>query len=151
MEGKPAYVEHLYIEPTEESHSEMYLKAIYLLRESGESPAKVTSIARLLKISAPSAVEMLRKLGRAGFIGYSRRGATLNKKGNNAARTIVRNMRLVETLMAAKLGIPVDQRIACGMEHIMTDQFSETLCALLRHPKTCPHGFSIPGGRCCRK
>lgn len=148
--GKPAYVEHLYIEPTETAHSEMYLKAIHLLKESNESPAKITSIAKLLNISPPSVVEMLRRLNKLGLVKYSRRGTILTRKGADIGKKIVRNTRLVESLMAMKFKIPVNERIACGMEHLMTEEFSIALCTLLKHPKRCPHGFEIPVGKCCK-
>lgn len=146
----PAYVEHLFIEPVETEHSEMYIKAIYLLKESNEVPAKVKSIAKLLNISAPSVVEMLKRLSALGFVKYSRKGALLSKRGLDVGRRIIRNYRLVEALMAIKFKIPVDERIACGIEHLMTEKFSEALCTLIKHPKKCPHGFDIPAGNCCR-
>ena len=148
--SKPAYVEHLFIEPVETEHSEMYIKAIYLLKESDEIPAKVKSIAKLLNVSAPSVVEMLKRLSVLGFVKYSRNGAVLTKKGIDVGRRIIRNYRLVEALMAMKFKIPVDERIACGIEHLMTEKFSEALCTLLKHPKMCPHSFSIPVGKCCK-
>ncbi len=148
--SKPAYVEHLFIEPVETEHSEMYVKAIYLLQESDEVPAKVKSIAKLLNISAPSVVEMLKRLNALGLVKYTRNGAVLTKRGLEVGRRIIRNYRLVEALMAMKFKIPVDERIACGIEHLMTEKFSEALCALVKHPKKCPHGFSIPSGKCCK-
>lgn len=148
--SKPAYVEHLFIEPVETEHSEMYVKAIYLLKESDEVPAKVKSIAKLLNISSPSVVEMLKRLNALGLVKYTRNGAVLTKKGLEVGRRIIRNYRLVEALMAMKFKIPVDERIACGIEHLMTEKFSEALCALVKHPKKCPHSFSIPSGKCCK-
>lgn len=148
--SKPAYVEHLFIEPVETEHSEMYIKAIYLLKESDETPGKVTSIAKLLNVSAPSVVEMLRRLRALGFVKYSRKGVTLTKKGLDVGRRIMRNYRLMETLMAMKFKIPVDQRIACGVEHLMSEKLSEAICTMLKHPKKCPHGFVIPQGKCCK-
>ncbi len=149
-QSKPAYVEHLFIEPVESEHSEMYIKAIYLLKESDEMPAKVKSIAKLLSVSAPSVVEMLKRLSAIGLVKYTRNGAVLTKKGLAVGNRIIRNYRLVEALMAVKFKIPVDERIACGIEHLMTEKFSEALCALVKHPKRCPHGFNIPAGKCCR-
>ena len=148
--NKSAYVEHLFIEPVETEHSEMYIKAIYLLKESDEIPAKVKSIAKLLNISAPSVVEMLKRLSALGLVKYTRNGAVLTKSGLDTGRRIIRNYRLVEALMALKFKIPVDERIACGIEHLMTEKFSEALCSLVKHPKNCPHGFSIPSGKCCK-
>ena len=59
-------LEELYIGTAESEHIEMYLKAIWHLRERGEKP-KVSSIAKLLNIRQPSVVEMLRKLKEAEF------------------------------------------------------------------------------------
>ena len=47
--------EELYIDTAEAEHLEMYLKAIWYIREQGEE-VKVSSIAKLLSISQPSVV-----------------------------------------------------------------------------------------------
>ena len=47
--------EELYIDTAEPEHVEMYLKAIWYIREEGED-VKVSSIAKLLSISQPSVV-----------------------------------------------------------------------------------------------
>ncbi|MCY4251918.1 MAG: MarR family transcriptional regulator, partial [Thaumarchaeota archaeon] len=48
---------------------EMYLKAIWHLRERGEE-VKISTIARMLHIRQPSVVQMLKKLDRQGFVEY---------------------------------------------------------------------------------
>jgi DtxR family transcriptional regulator, Mn-dependent transcriptional regulator len=31
----------------------------------------------------------------------------------------------------------------------MKNIFTDALCTLLEHPRKCPHGHSIPKGKCC--
>jgi DtxR family Mn-dependent transcriptional regulator len=53
--------ESLYIDTAEAESIEMYLKAIWYIREEGED-VKVSSIAKLLNVKQPSVVQMLHKL-----------------------------------------------------------------------------------------
>lgn len=85
---------------------------------------------------------MLRRLASNEYAEYvTRKGGMLTQKGNEIGRRMVRNTRVVEALMARKFNIDVDERVACGIEHHMTKAFSESLCTLLDHPETCPHGY----------
>ena len=130
----------------------MYLKAIWLLHESGEKPVRIKTVSRVLDVASPSVVQMLTKLAEHGFLQYlPRQGGVLTGKGEEIGRRMVRNTRLVEVLMTRKFKIDVDERVACGIEHHMTDTFSESLCILLNHPATCPHGYRIPPGKCCQR
>jgi DtxR family transcriptional regulator, Mn-dependent transcriptional regulator len=47
--------EELYVGTAESEHIEMYLKAIWYIRETGED-MKVSSIAKLLNVTQPSVV-----------------------------------------------------------------------------------------------
>jgi DtxR family Mn-dependent transcriptional regulator len=51
----------LFIDTAEAESIEMYLKAIWYIREEGED-VKVSSIAKLLNVKQPSVVQMLHKL-----------------------------------------------------------------------------------------
>jgi DtxR family Mn-dependent transcriptional regulator len=53
--------EPLYLGTAESEHIEMYLKAIWYIRERG-GDVKVSSIAQLLNVTQPSVVQMLKKL-----------------------------------------------------------------------------------------
>jgi DtxR family Mn-dependent transcriptional regulator len=37
------------------------------------------------------------------------------------------------------------------MEHILSEELTDSVCTFLGHPPACPHGKSIPRGECCRK
>ncbi len=132
-------------------HDEMYLKAIWRLEESGETPARVASISRLLHVKPPSVVGMLKKLDTRKLIRYSgRRGILLTSTGRQDALRLIRNCRLVEVFMQDALGIPLDEKLACDIEHRLTEEFADGLCRMLHHPTSCPHGQPLPRGRCCR-
>jgi DtxR family Mn-dependent transcriptional regulator len=38
---------------------------------------------------------------------------------------------------------------ACEVEHILSREATDSVCTLLGHPPTCPHGKPIPPGECC--
>ena len=38
---------------------------------------------------------------------------------------------------------------ACEFEHILSPEATDSVCTLLGHPPTCPHGKPIPPGPCC--
>lgn len=144
--------EELFVATSATEHTEMYLKAVKLIHERGEDPARINITAELLKVAAPSVVQMLKRLHREGYLHYlPRRGVSLTRKGLEIGDRMIRNTRLAETLMYNKLSIRIDKRVACGIEHHMTDTFSEALCTLLGHPATCPHGLPIPRGKCCKE
>jgi len=131
-------------------HEEMYLKAIWRLEEWKEAPARVASISRLLRVKPPSVVGMLRKLDGRGLVRYtSRQGIRLTSKGRRSAERLIRNCRLVEVFMKNALNMPVDEKVACDIEHRLTEEFTDGLCRILRHPRICPHGHPIPTGKCC--
>jgi DtxR family Mn-dependent transcriptional regulator len=39
---------------------------------------------------------------------------------------------------------------SCKFEHLLHKGLERSICTLLGHPKTCPHGKPIPPGSCCR-
>jgi len=142
--------EELYIGTAESEHIEMYLKAIWHLRERDEKP-KVSSIAKLLNIRQPSVVEMLSKLNEANLVQYEKGSLVeLKAQGERVGKQMIRNTRLLEVLMKDALKIEIDEEMACGIEHHMKKIFTDALCTLLKHPRKCPHGYVIPMGKCCK-
>ena len=142
--------EELYIGTAESEHVEMYLKAIWYIRERGEE-VKVSSIAKLLNVKQPSVVQMLRKLDEANLVEYSKGNMVrLTSEGERIGKQMIRNTRLLEVLMRDSLKIEIDEEMVCGIEHHMKQIFTDALCTLLKHPRKCPHDHRIPLGRCCR-
>lgn len=142
--------EELYIGTAESEHVEMYLKAIWYIRERGEE-VKVSSIAKMLNVKQPSVVQMLRKLDEANLVEYSKDNMVrMTSEGERIGKQMIRNTRLLEVLMRDSLKIDIDEEMVCGIEHHMKQIFTDALCTLLKHPRKCPHDHRIPLGRCCR-
>ena len=140
--------EELFVGTAESEHVEMYLKAIWYIHERGEE-VKVSSIAKLLNVTQPSVVQMLRKLDGSQLVRYSKGSVGLTGEGERIGTQMMRNTRLLEVLMKDALRIEIDEEMVCGIEHHMKDIFTDALCTLLRHPRQCPHGHTIPKGKCC--
>jgi DtxR family Mn-dependent transcriptional regulator len=140
--------EELFIGTAESEHIEMYLKAISYLHEKGQV-AKISSIAKLLNITQPSVVQMLRKLHNSNLVNYSEAQVALTQSGRKIGSQMIRNTRLLEVMMKDALRIEIDEEMACGVEHHMKTIFTDALCTLLNHPRKCPHGHNIPKGKCC--
>ena len=84
--------EELYVGTAGSEHIEMYLKAIWYIRERGEE-VKVSSIAKLLNVTQPSVVQMLRKLNRSQFVRYSKGSVEMTTKGEHIGKKMMRNTR----------------------------------------------------------
>ena len=143
--------EELFVGTAELEHIEMYLKAIWHIREKKEQ-VKVSSIAKILNVTQPSVVQMLHKLNDSKLVEY-RKGNTIMEmtlEGEKIGERMIRNTRLLEVMMKESLKIEIDEEMVCGIEHHMKDIFTDALCTLLKHPRKCPHDFYIPMGNCCK-
>jgi DtxR family Mn-dependent transcriptional regulator len=74
----------------------------------------------------------------------------LTASGADYGRQITRAHRLAERLLHDVLGGDFESG-ACEFEHTVTHELVDSICILLGHPKTCPHGSPIPPGRCCKE
>lgn len=144
--------EELFLGTAESEHVEMYLKAIWHIRERKEK-VKVSSIAKILNVRQPSVVQMLHKLNDADLVEYSKGNSVmkLTQEGEQIGERMIRNTRLLEVMMNEALKIEIDEEMVCGIEHHMKAIFTDALCTLLKHPRSCPHGYRIPLGKCCKK
>lgn len=142
--------EVLFVGTAEAEHVEMYLKAIWHIKEKDE-PVKISVIARMLNVRQPSVVQMLKKLNEKELVEYNKAGVFLTKTGEKIGSSMMRNSRLLEVLMDSALKIVVDEEMVCGIEHHMNTQFTDALCIMLNHPRKCPHDHDIPMGECCSK
>ena len=140
--------EVLFVGTAEAEHVEMYLKAIWHLKEKGLD-VKISTIARMLNIRQPSVVQMLKKLNGQNLVNYNKAGVTLTEAGTSVGSMMMRNSRLLEVLMADALKVEIDEEMVCGIEHHMNKQFTDALCTMLKHPRKCPHDHDIPLGSCC--
>ena len=142
--------EKLFVGTAEAEHVEMYLKAIWHIRERGDD-VKISTIAKILNIRQPSVVQMLKKLNTKNLVEYNKAGVNLTEEGESIGASMIRNSRLLEVLMDSALKVEIDEEMVCGIEHHMNNQFTDALCTMLNHPKKSPHDRDIPMGECCKK
>ena len=141
--------ETLFVGTAEAEHVEMYLKAIWHIKERGED-VKISTIAKMLNIRQPSVVQMLKKLNDKNLVNYNKAGVRLTEEGERIGASMMRNSRLLEVLMDSALKVEIDEEMVCGIEHHMNKQFTDALCVMLKHPRKCPHDHEIPMGECCK-
>ncbi|MHA1648722.1 MAG: metal-dependent transcriptional regulator [Candidatus Helarchaeota archaeon] len=106
------------------------------------------------KFSEEKTKSLVNELNSLNFIKVKDDRIEFSKKGYERARQIIRCHRLYERLFSEVLRIADDAKLekeACVLEHIIASDVEESVCTLLGHPKTCPHGFKIPPGPCCKK
>ncbi|HEY6328648.1 MAG TPA: iron dependent repressor, metal binding and dimerization domain protein [Blastocatellia bacterium] len=87
-----------------------------------------------------------------GFITLDPLGAIAwTGKGEARARGIIRRHRLAEKLFFEKFEMNEEQSEAnaCQLEHILSQEVTDSVCAFLGHPAACPHNKPIPKGSCC--
>jgi DtxR family Mn-dependent transcriptional regulator len=141
--------ETFFVGTAEAEHVEMYLKAIWHIKERGEE-VKISNIAKMLNVRQPSVVQMLKKLHAKNLVTYNKAGVKLSDEGQKIGSSMMRNSRLLEVLMHSALKVDIDEEMVCGIEHHMNKQFTDALCTMLKHPRKCPHDHDIPVGECCK-
>ena len=77
----------------------------------------------------------------------------LSEKGRLLSRGLIRRHRLAERLFTDVFELRGDQveTDACKIEHILSEELTDSVCTFLGHPPTCPHGKPIPKGECCKR
>lgn len=77
----------------------------------------------------------------------------LTDKGLGLAKGLVRRHRLAERLFTDIFDLSGDvvHEDACKMEHILSEELTDSVCTFLGHPPMCPHDKPIPRGECCKK
>jgi DtxR family Mn-dependent transcriptional regulator len=122
-----------------------YLKAVWEVAQMGTASTK--EIADRLSVAPPSVTSMLGRLRERGLVDYERyQGASLTEAGRLEALRLLRRHRLIETFLLEHLGYGWDEvhEEAERLEHAVSDEFTERLAELLRHPERDPHGDLIP-------
>jgi len=96
--------------------------------------------------------QTLRKMIGGGLIEKDGNRLRLTPMGNELAEQVVRRHRLAERLLTDVLdvGTAESETSACQFEHCLSAEVADSICTLLGHPRTCPHGKPIPPGECCR-
>ncbi len=88
-----------------------------------------------------------------GLVTMSDASIMLTDKGTAVAKGLIRRHRLAERLFTDVFDLSKDtmEEDACKVEHILSEELTDSVCTFLGHPPVCPHGKPIPRGECCRK
>lgn len=108
---------------------------------------------KTLELGASRDEPAIEELVKLGFIRRDSGHIHLLEKGRSAALACVRRHRLAERLMADVFAVEKNamNEVSCRFEHLLHEGLEDNVCALLGHPKTCPHGKPIPAGKCCQE
>ena len=121
-------------------------------REKGrEGSVTINEIKKKSKLADVSA--MAEEMAKKGWVEIDGDNIKLTAKGDKQAVLIVRRNRLAERLLSDVLQVGEESMVssACQFEHILNPELTDSICTLLGHPPTCPHGKPIPRGDCCQR
>jgi len=125
------------------------LELIWVLEEEGHSELN------RFKLSSddPDTSLLIDALIQEGLASVVDDKILFTEKGRKTAKGLIRRQRLAERLFTDIFEMPDDTVLddACKMEHILSEELTESVCTFLGHPPTCPHGKPIPRGECCNK
>ncbi|MGC3998452.1 MAG: metal-dependent transcriptional regulator [Anaeromyxobacter sp.] len=134
-----------------QQRQEEILEAVFTEREAGRDRAEAVLAATGADHAPGAGVGDLDALASAGLLRRSGERVELTEEGERRARDVVRRHRLTERLFRdlLALGEQTMEAQACAFEHILSPEATDSVCTLLGHPPTCPHGKPIPPGACC--
>jgi DtxR family Mn-dependent transcriptional regulator len=130
---------------------EEILEHVFTEREAGRDAAAGILAASASDHAPDARAADLSELARAGLVQLEAERVRLTAEGETRARDVVRRHRLTERLFRdlLDLGERTMEDQACEFEHILSREATDSVCTLLGHPPTCPHGKPIPPGDCC--
>lgn len=125
------------------------LEAIWTLREEG----KLSVSEALKRADVPNPQRVLEWLCQENKIEVNNENVLFTEKGEKKARKVIRQHRLAEALVYQVMNLDEDEleNAACRFEHGLNPEVTESICTLLGHPRTCPHGKPIPSAKCCER
>jgi len=125
------------------------LELLWHLEEEGNSELERFK----LNSDDPDPEELITALKGNDLVAVEGSAVRLTEKGRILSRGLIRRHRLAERLFTDVFELRGDQveSDACKIEHILSEELTESVCTFLGHPPTCPHGKSIPKGECCKR
>ncbi len=124
-----------------------YLREIYDLEKQGNIIIGPKDIADRFNISRATAHEYLMKLTKKGYLKHiPRKGFCLSDKGKRLVNRLIRNHRILETMLVETIGLNLDDacEFAREVENRVSIHIVERIYDQLGKPGCCPHGEPIP-------
>jgi DtxR family Mn-dependent transcriptional regulator len=127
---------------------EEFLEALFKAGEDGITPVDP---AKIKLPSIPTQFDINSYITR-GLIRSNGNFVELTDNGKEQAEQLVRRHRLAERLFSEILNLSSNSldSTSCTFEHVVDPTVIESVCTMLGHPPTCPHGKRIPPGDCCK-
>lgn len=134
----------------QERKLEELLETVFTEREKGRDGAEGV-LARAGEHAEGKSEADFAELESLGLLRRDGPRLALTERGEARARGVVRRHRLAERLLKDLLDVAEGamESHACEFEHILSPEVTDSVCTLLGHPPTCPHGEPIPPGPCC--
>jgi DtxR family Mn-dependent transcriptional regulator len=132
-------------------HVEELLETVFTEREEGKDAVEGVLARAASSHAGALGRDALRELTELGLLRVEGERVALTATGEQRAQAVVRRHRLTERLFRDVLQLSDDatESQACELEHILSPEATDSVCTLLGHPPTCPHGKAIPPGPCC--
>lgn len=126
-----------------------YLAEAYRLSyyQSHDPYISTSSLAEVLKVSAPAVTRMVQRLKEAGFLEHEPyRGIKLTPSGEHEALMTIRKHRLVERFLTDVMGFGWHEvhDHADDFGAAVSDTLVKRMNELAGKPQRCPHGEPIP-------
>jgi len=139
------------VSETSSRREEEILEHVWTEREAGRDAAGGILEASTSEHAPDLREKDLADLAVSGLVLLHGDRVALTVEGEARARDVVRRHRLTERLFRdiLDLGEGTMEAQACEFEHILSREATDSVCTLLGHPPTCPHGKPIPPGDCC--
>ncbi len=134
----------------QERKIEELLETVFTEREKGRDDAAGV-LARAGDHAEGKSEADFAELEAMGLLRRDGARVALTGEGERRARGVVRRHRLAERLLKDLLDVAEGamESQACEFEHSLSAEVTDSVCTLLGHPPTCPHGEPIPPGPCC--
>jgi DtxR family Mn-dependent transcriptional regulator len=128
---------------------EDYLRAIYSLERTEETPVSTSQMAEYLEVTQPTVTNMIEKLTERELLEREKyKGVSLTDDGETVALEVVRHHRLLEAYLTERLEYDWNEvhEEADALEHHISETFERRIAEALGDPEEDPHGDPIPSG-----
>ncbi len=121
---------------TDKERIDEALELLWVLEEEGHTELNRFSLSS----DDPDTDLIVEILIKDGLALISDTKILLTEKGRKTAKGLIRSQRLAERLFSDVFEMSDDSVVndACKMEHILSEELTESVCTFLGHPPTCP-------------